>query len=68
RTLYCEGFMPKIVTTALPTTVAQMNREYNESPTDEYEFLKGRNKQVLVAWFGQNQDKLILVAEQLTKN
>ncbi|SYV92716.1 Uncharacterised protein, partial [Mycoplasmopsis synoviae] len=30
--------MPKIVTTALPTTVAPMNREYNESPTSGYEF------------------------------
>ncbi|SYV94164.1 Uncharacterised protein, partial [Mycoplasmoides gallisepticum] len=30
--------MPKIVTTTLPTTVAQMNREYNESPTGSYPF------------------------------
>ncbi|MFL1058452.1 hemagglutinin, partial [Mycoplasmopsis synoviae] len=59
--------MPKIVTTALPTTVAPMNREYNESPTGEHEFWKGRNKQVLDAWFATNQDKLSLVAEQLTK-
>ncbi|MFL0990378.1 hemagglutinin [Mycoplasmopsis synoviae] len=59
--------MPKIVTTALPTTVAPMNREYNESPTGGHEFWKGRNKQVLDAWFATNQDKLSLVAEQLTK-
>ncbi|SYV94626.1 Uncharacterised protein, partial [Mycoplasmoides gallisepticum] len=30
--------MPKIVTTALPTAVATMNREYNESPTSAYPF------------------------------
>ncbi|WP_369024367.1 hemagglutinin [Mycoplasmopsis synoviae] len=59
--------MPKIVTTALPTTVAPMNREYDESPTGGHEFWKGRNKQVLDAWFAANQDKLSLVAEQLTK-
>ncbi|MFL1043531.1 hemagglutinin, partial [Mycoplasmopsis synoviae] len=67
-TVYWDGFMPKIVSTALPTTVAQINREYNECPTDEYEVWKGRNKQVVDAWFGQNQDKLSLVAEQVTKN
>ncbi|TNK91633.1 hemagglutinin [Mycoplasmopsis pullorum] len=44
-----------------------MNREYNESPTGGHEFWKGRNKQVLDAWFAANQDKLSLVAEQLTK-
>ncbi|UBX99374.1 hemagglutinin [Mycoplasmopsis synoviae] len=59
--------MPKIVTTALPTTVAPMNREYNESPTSGYEFWKTRNALILTTWFGQNQDKLSLVAEQLTK-
>ncbi|MFA7700244.1 hypothetical protein ABC604_03645, partial [Mycoplasmopsis synoviae] len=67
RTLYWDGFMPKIVTTALPTTVAPMNREYNESPTSGYEFWKTRNALILTTWFGQNQDKLSLVAEQLTK-
>ncbi|WP_225601430.1 hemagglutinin [Mycoplasmopsis synoviae] len=59
--------MPKIVTTALPTTVAPMNREYNESPTSGYEFWKTRNALILTTWFNQNQDKLSLVAEQLTK-
>ncbi|AWL84061.1 hemagglutinin [Mycoplasmopsis synoviae] len=65
--LYWDGFMPKIVTTALPTTVAPMNREYNESPTSGYEFWKTRNALILTTWFGQNQDKLSLVADQLTK-
>ncbi|MFN3044952.1 hypothetical protein ACK3C2_03955, partial [Mycoplasmoides gallisepticum] len=67
RTLYWDGFMPKIVTTALPTTVAQNNREYNESPTGSYPFWKKRNALILTTWFNQNQDKLSLVAEQLTK-
>ncbi|WP_117274041.1 GA module-containing protein [Mycoplasmoides gallisepticum] len=67
RTLYWDGFMPKIVTTALPTAVATMNREYNESPTSAYPFWKVRNALILTTWFNQNQDKLSLVAEQLTK-
>ncbi|AFP78638.1 GA module-containing protein [Mycoplasmoides gallisepticum] len=67
RTLYWDGFMPKIVTTTLPTTVAQMNREYNESPTGSYLFWKQRNALILTTWFNQNQDKLSLVSEQLTK-
>ncbi|AAP56553.1 VlhA.4.10 variable lipoprotein family protein [Mycoplasmoides gallisepticum str. R(low)] len=67
RTLYWDGFMPKIVTTTLPTTVAQMNREYNESPTGSYPFWKQRNALILTTWFNQNQDKLSLVSEQLTK-
>ncbi|WP_225606992.1 hypothetical protein [Mycoplasmopsis synoviae] len=67
RTLYWDGFMPKIVTTALPTTVAPMNREYNESPTSGYEFWKTRNALILTTWFNQNQDKLSLIADQLTK-
>ncbi|WP_318023957.1 hypothetical protein [Mycoplasmopsis synoviae] len=65
--LYWDGFMPKIVTTALPTTVAPMNREYNESPTSGYEFWKTRNALILTTWFNQNQDKLSLIADQLTK-
>ncbi|SYV92713.1 Uncharacterised protein [Mycoplasmopsis synoviae] len=32
--------MPKIVTTALPTTVAPMNREYNEFSTSGLNFEK----------------------------
>ncbi|MEX0364286.1 hemagglutinin [Mycoplasmopsis synoviae] len=59
--------MPKIVTTALPTTVVPMNREYNEFPTSGYEFRKTRNALILTTWFNQNQDKLSLIADQLTK-
>ncbi|WP_117274096.1 GA module-containing protein [Mycoplasmoides gallisepticum] len=65
RTLYWDGFMPKIVTTTL--TVVPRNREYNVSPTGSYPFWKERNALILTTWFNQNQDKLSLVAEQLTK-
>ncbi|OBU78737.1 GA module-containing protein [Mycoplasmoides gallisepticum] len=67
RTLYWDGFMPKIVTRTLPTAVAQKNGEYNESPTGSYPFWKERNALILTTWFNQNQDKLSLVEEQLTK-
>ncbi|UBX99378.1 hemagglutinin [Mycoplasmopsis synoviae] len=59
--------MPKIVNPALPEEVAPRNREYNESPNGGYPFWKERNALILTTWFNQNQDKLSLVADQLTK-
>ncbi|MFL0990443.1 hypothetical protein ACJOMJ_04020, partial [Mycoplasmopsis synoviae] len=59
--------MSKIVTTTLPTTVMTMNRQYNKFPTSRYEFRKTKNTLILTTSFNQNQHKLSLIADQLTK-
>ncbi len=66
--LYWDGFMPRIVLSPLPEEVARANREYDASVRQGgFDFWKTRNSLILTTWFNQNQDKLSLVAEQLTK-
>ncbi|MFL0990369.1 hypothetical protein ACJOMJ_03625, partial [Mycoplasmopsis synoviae] len=66
RTLYWDGFMPKIVVSLLTTKAA--NQEYDASVRQGgVVFWKTRNGEILDAWFKANQDKFTLVADQLTK-
>ncbi|UBX97918.1 hemagglutinin [Mycoplasmopsis synoviae] len=68
RTLYWDGFMPRIVLSPLPEEVARANREYDASVRKGgFDFWKTRNALILTTWFNQNQDKLSLIADQLTK-
>ncbi|MFA7713142.1 hemagglutinin, partial [Mycoplasmopsis synoviae] len=60
--------MPRIVLSSLPEEVAKANREYDASVRQGgFDFWKTRNALILITWFNQNQDKLSLVADQLTK-
>ncbi|WP_225601418.1 hemagglutinin [Mycoplasmopsis synoviae] len=66
RTLYWDGFMPKIVTTLLEGETNY--REYNPKPlTGSFIFVPNRNKRIIAQWLRNNPDKLALVAEQLTR-
>ncbi|MFL1048031.1 hypothetical protein ACJOMW_03560 [Mycoplasmopsis synoviae] len=66
RTLYWDGFMPKIVVSLLTTKAA--NQEYDASVRQGgVVFWKTRNGEILDVWFAANQDKFTLVADQLTK-
>ncbi|MFL1038864.1 hemagglutinin, partial [Mycoplasmopsis synoviae] len=57
RTLYWDGFMPKIVVKDYQPAGDGSNKEAN----------KTTNQQKLEAWFTANQDKFTLVADQLTR-
>nr|ADF45429.1 phase-variable surface lipoprotein hemagglutinin [Mycoplasmopsis synoviae] len=57
RTLYWDGFMPKIV---VPTYEPDTSGDSKATHEDA-------NRPLLEQWFKVNQDKLSLVAEQLTK-
>ncbi|WP_318035589.1 hypothetical protein [Mycoplasmopsis synoviae] len=66
RTLYWDGFMPKIVVSLLTTKLA--NQEYDASVRQGgVVFWKTRNGEILDVWFAANQDKFTLVADQLTR-
>ncbi|AAZ43655.2 hypothetical protein [Mycoplasmopsis synoviae] len=66
RTLYWDGFMPKIVVSLLTTKLA--NQEYDASVRQGgVVFWKTRNGEILDVWFAANQDKFTLVANQLTR-
>ncbi|MFL1037913.1 hemagglutinin, partial [Mycoplasmopsis synoviae] len=56
RTLYWDGFMPKIVVSLLTTKLA--NQEYDASVRQAgVVFWKTRNGEILDVWFAANQDK-----------
>ncbi|AAZ43681.2 hypothetical protein [Mycoplasmopsis synoviae] len=57
RTLYWDGFMPKIVVDGYVADGAGANKAQHETA----------NRPLLQQWFEANQDKLSLVADQLTK-
>ncbi|MFL0972941.1 hypothetical protein ACJOMT_03450 [Mycoplasmopsis synoviae] len=66
RTLYWDGFMPKIVVSLLTTKLA--NQEYDASVRQGgVVFWKTRNGEILDVWFAANQDKFTLVADKLTR-
>ncbi|WP_052717789.1 hypothetical protein [Mycoplasmopsis synoviae] len=58
RTLYWDGFMPKIVVDDGYVEDTEENNKENN---------KNTNQQKLEAWFKANQDKFTLVADQLTR-
>ncbi|WP_408633533.1 hemagglutinin [Mycoplasmopsis synoviae] len=57
RTLYWDGFMPKIVVQGYVADTTGSSKDTNENA----------NRPLLQQWFEANQDKLSLVADQLTK-